>query len=78
MSDLVENPEERFSPQRLKLSPFIHLAGEGGEAVIVEKEKLSPEERKKYDDGWQNNAFNQYASDQISLHRGLKDVRDHE
>ena len=46
--------------------------------MIIEKEKLSPEERKKYDDGWQNNAFNQYASDQISLHRGLKDVRDPE
>lgn len=52
--------------------------GEGGKAVIIEKEKLSPEERKKYDDGWQNNAFNQYASDMISLHRSLDDVRDAE
>ena len=45
---------------------------------MIEKEKLSPEERKKYDDGWQNNAFNQYASDKISIHRTLKDVRDTE
>uniref|UniRef100_A0A183BSR4 Glyco_trans_2-like domain-containing protein n=1 Tax=Globodera pallida TaxID=36090 RepID=A0A183BSR4_GLOPA len=46
-------------------------AGEGGKAVKIDKEKLSPEERKKYDDGFQNNAFNQYASDMISLHRSL-------
>ena len=62
----------------LELSPFCDLVGEGGKAVIIEKEKLSPEERKKYDDGWQNNAFNQYASDMISLHRTLDDVRDAE
>ncbi|XP_052246169.1 polypeptide N-acetylgalactosaminyltransferase 5-like [Dreissena polymorpha] len=52
--------------------------GENGEGVPVDKEKLSPSERKLYDDGWQNNAFNQYVSDQISLHRSLRDVRDEE
>ncbi|XP_053373478.1 polypeptide N-acetylgalactosaminyltransferase 5-like [Mercenaria mercenaria] len=52
--------------------------GEQGNGVTVDKEKLAPEERKIYDDGWQNNAFNQYVSDQISLHRSLKDVRDTE
>ena len=62
----------------LEISHFCDLVGEGGKAVIIEKEKLSPEERKKYDDGWQNNAFNQYASDMISLHRTLDDVRDAE
>ena len=41
---------------------------------------LSPvkEERKKYDEGWQNNAFNQYVSDMISLRRSLADLRDPE
>ncbi|KAH3719356.1 hypothetical protein DPMN_062188 [Dreissena polymorpha] len=54
------------------------FSGENGEGVPVDKEKLSPSERKLYDDGWQNNAFNQYVSDQISLHRSLRDVRDEE
>lgn len=54
------------------------FSGEQGSGVNIDKDKLSPEERKKYDDGWQNNAFNQYVSDQISLHRSLKDVRDEE
>lgn len=52
--------------------------GELGKPVIIDKEKLSPEERKKYDEGWTNNAFNQYASDMISLHRSLADIRDPE
>jgi polypeptide N-acetylgalactosaminyltransferase len=52
--------------------------GELGKPVIIDKEKLSPEERKKYDQGWKNNAFNQYASDMISLHRTLADIRDPE
>lgn len=52
--------------------------GEQGKAVIIDKDKLSPEERKKYEQGFQNNAFNQYASDMMSLHRSLPDVRDAE
>jgi hypothetical protein len=52
--------------------------GEMGNAVLIKKDKLSEDERKKYDDGWKNNAFNQYVSDMISLRRSLADVRDPE
>ena len=42
----------------------------------VDKNELDDDERRKYDAGWKKNAFNQYASDKISLHRSLPDVRD--
>ncbi|CAK5061970.1 unnamed protein product [Meloidogyne enterolobii] len=50
--------------------------GEGGKAVKIDKEKLTPEEKKKYDVGFVNNAFNQYASDLISVHRSLPATAD--
>ncbi|CAL8104774.1 unnamed protein product [Calicophoron daubneyi] len=50
--------------------------GEGGLPYVIDKEKLSPIERKKFDKGWQDNAFNQYASDQISVRRYLPDYRE--
>lgn len=53
-------------------------AGEKGEAVNIDKNKLSPAEKKKYDLGFQNNAFNQYASDMISIHRTLPEILDKE
>ncbi|KAL3104758.1 hypothetical protein niasHT_030370 [Heterodera trifolii] len=53
-------------------------AGEAGKAVKIDKEKLSPSEKKKYDDGFVKNAFNQYASDMISLHRSLPQPADDE
>ena len=49
-----------------------------GKAVNIDKENLSPEERKKFDEGFQNNAFNEYASKMISVHRQLPDIRDQE
>ncbi|GMS89138.1 hypothetical protein PENTCL1PPCAC_11313 [Pristionchus entomophagus] len=52
--------------------------GEAGKAVKVDKDKLSPEEKKKYDQGFTNNAFNQYASDLISIHRSLPSNVDEE
>jgi hypothetical protein len=50
--------------------------GELGKPVMIDKEKLSPAERVKFDQGWANNAFNAYASDMISIHRSLADIRD--
>jgi hypothetical protein len=59
-------------------NPKLGGPGEMGNAVRIKKDKLSQEERKIYDDGWKNNAFNQYVSDMISLRRSLADVRDPE
>ncbi|GFO42059.1 polypeptide n-acetylgalactosaminyltransferase [Plakobranchus ocellatus] len=70
---------EKEKIEELKEQPHDPNApGENGRAVSITKEKLSEEERKKFDEGWKNNAYNQYASDMISLHRSLPDVRDKE
>lgn len=49
--------------------------GEMGRPVILPT-NLTAEIKKLVDDGWVNNAFNQYASDLISVHRTLPDPRD--
>ena len=48
-------------------------AGEGGSPVVINVSALSSEEKKRYDEGWAHNSFNQYASDMISVHRSLPD-----
>ena len=54
----------------------VFIAGAKGKAVYVDTNELDDDEKRKYDAGWKKNAFNQYASDKISLHRSLPDVRD--
>ena len=49
--------------------------GEMGKAVTLPKE-LTAEQKRLVDEGWQKNAFNQYVSDMISVHRTLADPRD--
>lgn len=49
--------------------------GELGRPVILPT-NMSTEMKKSVDDGWLKNAFNQYASDLISVHRSLPDPRD--
>uniref|UniRef100_A0A8R1Y8Y0 Polypeptide N-acetylgalactosaminyltransferase n=1 Tax=Onchocerca volvulus TaxID=6282 RepID=A0A8R1Y8Y0_ONCVO len=50
--------------------------GELGAAVKIDKTKLSPEERKLFDEGFQRNSFNEYASNMISIHRSLPNNTD--
>ena len=49
--------------------------GEMGRPVVLPA-NMSVELKKTVDDGWMKNAFNQYASDLISVHRTLPDPRD--
>lgn len=50
--------------------------GELGRPVVLSG--LTSEQEKRVKKGWDQNAFNQYISDMISLHRSLPDVRDSE
>ncbi|ESO02363.1 hypothetical protein HELRODRAFT_65162, partial [Helobdella robusta] len=50
--------------------------GEMGEPVNIVEAELSENDKMKSKIAWQQNAFNGFASDKISLHRSLKDVRD--
>ncbi|KAK6746241.1 hypothetical protein RB195_012388 [Necator americanus] len=52
--------------------------GEKGKAVKIDKSGLTADQKKLYDLGFQNNAFNQYASDLISIHRTLPEILDKE
>ncbi|GFW15910.1 polypeptide N-acetylgalactosaminyltransferase [Trichonephila clavipes] len=47
--------------------------GEFGKPVVLTN--LTEEQQQLVKDGWENNAFNQYISDIISVHRHLPDVR---
>lgn len=49
--------------------------GELGKPVILPKD-MPIDMKKAVDDGWTKNAFNQYVSDLISVHRSLPDPRD--
>lgn len=51
--------------------------GEMGKAFVLPANQTG-DLKKLVDDGWQKNAFNQYASDMISIHRSLPDMRDDE
>lgn len=52
--------------------------GPGEMGKPVKLTNLTAEQQKLVKLGWKNNAFNQYVSDMISLHRTLPDPRDKE
>lgn len=49
--------------------------GEQGNAIHIEKDRLPLEERAKYDEGFENHSFNEYASSLMSLRRSLPETR---
>lgn len=56
-------------------APEDKVYGEMGEAVVLPA-NLTSEIQALVDKGWKDNAFNQYVSDLISVHRSLPDTRD--
>ena len=50
--------------------------GPGAMGRAVKIDNPEPSVKKLIDEGWQKNAFNQYVSDMISVHRTLPDPRD--
>lgn len=44
--------------------------------MVINKEALPASEREKYEEGEKNNAFNEYASNLISVRRYLPDIRE--
>lgn len=78
------NKDQKLEPRPVDKNPVIeptydpNAPGEQGKGINIEKEKLSQEDKRRFDEGWKNNAYNQFASDMMSLHRSLPDVRDKE
>ncbi|XP_041447788.1 putative polypeptide N-acetylgalactosaminyltransferase 9 isoform X2 [Drosophila obscura] len=85
-----KKPRKKAAPAPIPLKPkaqddtkkvidppanFDENLGEMGKPVHLPTE-MSDEMKKAVDDGWTNNAFNQYVSDLISVHRTLPDPRD--
>ncbi|PRD28331.1 UNVERIFIED_CONTAM: pgant9 [Trichonephila clavipes] len=60
------------------LLPPRELDGYGEMGKAVKLTNLTDDQQKLVKLGWKNNAFNQYISDLISLHRTLPDPRDKE
>ncbi|VDN99540.1 unnamed protein product [Rodentolepis nana] len=83
-AERIENEEDdggipfHLTPRRPpeKSSSLTKGPGEAGKAVVINKESLSSIEREKYEEGEKNNAFNEYASNLISVRRYLPDIRE--
>jgi len=69
-----EDPPKQDDPHVIVPPVDPNAPGEMGRPVRIENP--DPETKKKIDKGWKDNAYNQYASDMISLHRSLPDQRD--
>ncbi|XP_054091038.1 putative polypeptide N-acetylgalactosaminyltransferase 9 isoform X1 [Zeugodacus cucurbitae] len=74
-SGIKKVPEEDDKGVLVPPSPPKDAPGEMGKPVDLPT-NMTAEMKKAVDDGWTNNAFNQYVSDMISVHRSLPDPRD--
>ncbi|XP_035225344.1 putative polypeptide N-acetylgalactosaminyltransferase 9, partial [Stegodyphus dumicola] len=69
----VQEPNQ--DPQLGFLAPPQDPDGPGELGKPVKLTNLTEEQKLLVKQGWEKNAFNQYVSDLISLHRSLPDVR---
>ena len=63
--------DKKAEEQNLALLPPKKPDGPGelGKPYRVDKTKVDEETKKRIDTGWLNNAYNEYVSDLISVHR---------
>ena len=73
---IPDDDDETLLPGFNDESTDLNRPGEMGIAVEIDKTKLTRQELQKYHHGLETHKFNQYASDLISKHRTLPDVRD--
>ncbi|XP_068147212.1 putative polypeptide N-acetylgalactosaminyltransferase 9 isoform X1 [Drosophila tropicalis] len=73
----VPKEKQEDAAQKVLLPPseLEETPGEMGKPVKLPKD-MQDDMKKAVEDGWTKNAFNQYASDLISVHRTLPDPRD--
>lgn len=77
--DTKSNEKKQDDDQQMGvLPPPRNPSGYGELGKPVRFTNLTDEQQRKVKEGWQKNAFNQYVSDLVSLHRTLPDVRDKE
>nr|XP_022307306.1 polypeptide N-acetylgalactosaminyltransferase 1-like isoform X2 [Crassostrea virginica] len=71
----VGRVSERERLRHLERVAPLDAPGEFGRPVVIKMADLSPEQQKLHDLLFKRNSFDQYASDMISLHRRLPDIR---
>lgn len=76
LAPAYSNAQENIAAgDELVMKKGVKLYGEYGKPVVLPT-NLTSDVKKLVNEGWQKNAFNQYVSDLISLHRKLPDPRD--
>ncbi|XP_067930569.1 polypeptide N-acetylgalactosaminyltransferase 5-like [Watersipora subatra] len=76
-SETQTNHHEFYKPKQVsKIVEVPTSPGELGKGVMINEEDLSQKDKERYERGLKNNNFNEFASDQISVHRQLLDIRD--
>ena len=62
----------------VKILFYTYSPGEDGKAIVVNQKDLTIEQLNDYKTGYKNNAFNEYASKLMSLHRFTGAIPDEE